>query len=80
MPPLDSNLVRHYENGTTVAFGDDVFYTCQTDHFFDEDYDMHNFSLKCNTTGEFDNPEPWKKCIHFKGKCRHNAITNVFNE
>jgi hypothetical protein len=57
-------LVLQYINNTVISFGDNVTYTCENGYFFEEDYNLKNFTLTCLNDGNFTLPIPWKKCLH----------------
>ena len=64
-----------YETGTVIEFGHNVTYKCKHGHFFEEDYDMQNFTLMCLPDGNFTSPVPWKQCLDPRSKC-HYAVIN----
>ncbi len=43
-------------------------YKCREGFFFEEDYDMQSFQLTCLTSGNFTDPEPWKRCLNPSSK------------
>ena len=63
IPPEETKLQLLYEPNSVIAFGDTVSYECLPGTFFEEDYNMPNFTLTCLTDGNFSDPLPWKNCL-----------------
>ena len=63
IPPEETKLELLYEKDTVIAFGDTVSYQCLPGTFFEIDYNMPNFTLTCQTDGNFSDPLPWKNCL-----------------
>ncbi len=63
MPPPENHLVVQYSNNTVIPFGGTVTYTCEYSFFFEENYDLKNFTLTCLNDGNFTLPLTWKKCL-----------------
>jgi hypothetical protein len=58
----DRHLRSLYENGTTVAFGDEVTYVCEEGFYFEEDFHMEGFDITCLSDGSW-SPLPDKRCL-----------------
>ena len=63
IPPEETKLELLYVKDTVIAFGDTVSYQCLAGTFFEIDYNMPNFTLTCQTDGNFSDPLPWKNCL-----------------
>ena len=64
VPPESTNLVVIYEPETVIEFGETVTYKCLPGFHFEENYFMKDFTLTCQTNGNFTDPVPWKRCLH----------------
>ncbi len=62
-----------YNEPDIVQFGENITYTCLVGHYFDEDFDMKNYSVQCYTNGSI-TELPWKNCIHPKSEIITTAI------
>lgn len=65
-PPSATGLVYNYVEGTEVAFGDSITYSCEPDHYFTHDYSLQNFNITCND-GSWTQYLPWKICVKESG-------------
>ncbi len=64
IPPPESHLIVQYTNNTVISFGGNVTYLCEDGYFFEEDYDLKNFTITCLNDGNFTSPLPWKNCLN----------------
>ncbi len=73
-PTNGTNLVRHYVEGTTVAFGAKVNYTCTPGYLFDTDKDKASIEVECKSDGTWNAPAEWEKCYNPSGRIRTTTV------
>ena len=50
-----------------LGFGENITYSCKSGFFFDEDFDMKNYSVECYNNGSVTDIT-WKSCIDPKSE------------
>ena len=68
LPPPDRNLVRIFEEGSIVDFGDKVTYVCLDGYHFHRSYKQTKYQVVCMKDGNFTKLDALEFCIHPKGK------------
>ncbi len=68
IPPPETHLVVQYTNNTAISFGSNVTYLCEDGYFFEEDYNLKNYTITCLNDGNFTSPLPWKNCLNPRSK------------
>ena len=68
LPPPDRNLVRIFEEGRIVDFGDKVTYVCLDGYHFHRSYKQTKYQVVCMKDGNFTKLDALEFCVHPKGK------------
>ena len=68
LPPPDRNLVRIFEEGSIVDFGDKVTYVCLDGYHFHRSYKQTKYQVVCMKDGNFTKLDALEFCVHPKGK------------
>ena len=65
-PPPDNTLLLSTWRGDPVEFHDNVSYVCQEGLYFEQDREMAEYNLTCQTDGSWIEPPVWPICLPCK--------------